>query len=349
MRFGGIPFEWLERQAAGPVRRGATLEQLLADSLIDMRHGDNRGVVSPAQHLLFCLNSVVSAGDAAHALSRRTMSRLYPDIGLRVFLGCATLESAIQAASRLYVSANSAVHIQLKTEQDVASVCIHTEADDPGEGKLLEEIFLVWMFQQMLRYLGRPPPTAGVTVRDPFHFNLGRRHWGIGAPVSHGDLTALHFPKRVLAEGPVSQGGENVLWEAHELWVQRLRGSPPLPGLDAFISGGEFVRFSDVARGSGVSPNTLRRRFQSAGGGFRETRQRALVEAAVNLLQASNASVEAIAAELGYSDDRSLRRFLKSATGLTPQQLRERAQLESARDNPKILERIKALGELMTS
>jgi AraC-like DNA-binding protein len=347
MRFGGIPFEWIERQAAGAVRRGAALDRLLSESLIDVRHGDNRDVVSPVQHLLFCLNSVVSGGDAAHALARRTMSQLSPDVGVRVFLGCADLENAIQALSRLYLAVNSPVHIQLRTEQDLAILSIHIEADDSGEGILLEEIFLVWLFQQVLRFLGRMPAATAVTLRDPLHFNIGARHWGIGAPVSHGGLTAVYFPRRLLAEGPSSPAGENVLWETHKLWIDHLRGAPPRGGLDRFVAGGEFVRFADIVRGAGVSPNTLRRRLQTSGGGFREARQRALVEAAIELLQATNASVDAIAAELGYSDDRSLRRFLKAATGMTPQQLRERGQMAAANANPQILQRIKSMGEAM--
>jgi transcriptional regulator GlxA family with amidase domain len=51
-------------------------------------------------------------------------------------------------------------------------------------------------------------------------------------------------------------------------------------------------------------------------------RQKIIVDAGTKLLRGSSHSVEAIAAELGYADARSFRRFIKSATGRTPEMLR---------------------------
>jgi AraC-like DNA-binding protein len=344
MRFGGIPFDWVERHAAGAVRRGASFDRLLRDSWIDLRHGDGRDVISPAQHLLFSLNTVMSAGDAAHALARSSLNRLYPDIGIRLFLGCATLEGAILALVRLYDASSNPVRIQLRTEGEFATLSIHIDAPDPQEGALIEEVFVVWMFMHVLRFLGRNPGVVGVSLRDPFHFNRGGPHWGLGAPVSYGSEAAFWFPRHLLGRGPAAPAGANVMWECYELWFDLLREVPAPVGLSEFVRDGEFVRFSRMVRASGLSSNTLRRQLQTAGGAFRDVRQRTLAEAALNRLRNSHDSVESIAIELGYSDSRSLRRFLKSATGLTPQEVRERARLDAVQANSCILERIKVLG-----
>lgn len=347
MKFGGIPFDWVQRHAAGAVRQGASLDTLLSDSMIELRYGDNRDVISPTQHLLLCMNTSLKMGDATHALARVGVDRSIPSVGLRVALGCSNLEGAIQAISRLYALASSSVHIQLRSEQEVAILSIHMDASDDRDAAQLEENYLIWMFMNCLRFLGRAPAVIAVTVRDPSHFNLGNRHWGIGAPVSCGDVTSFCLSRRLLSEGPGSRAGENVQLECHQLWLDFLNDNSPPPALTDFVNGETFVRFSDLARDSGVSPNTLRRQFQSLNGGFREVRQRALVDAALARLRGSDESIETIAVELGYSEGRSLRRLLKTATGLTPMQIRERVDVETATADARALYKIRILSETL--
>jgi len=50
----------------------------------------------------------------------------------------------------------------------------------------------------------------------------------------------------------------------------------------------------------------------------------------LTLLRGSLRSVEAVAIELGYADARSFRRFIKGATGMTPEDLRARRSVDLA-------------------
>jgi len=64
-------------------------------------------------------------------------------------------------------------------------------------------------------------------------------------------------------------------------------------------------------------------------------------------LRSSSRSTEAIAAELGYADSRSFRRFMKSATGKTPEALR----VEPSRTAPPtrlLRERLRAAALLIS-
>ena len=100
------------------------------------------------------------------------------------------------------------------------------------------------------------------------------------------------------------------------------------------------LRLDVIARESGISPSTLRRHITSVHGGFRQVRRKILVDAGTQLLSSSSRSVESIAAQLGYSDARSFRRFIKAATGKTPDALR--AEKPSARTQvltPEIYDR----------
>jgi AraC-like DNA-binding protein len=345
MSLAAIPFAWMERHTAGAVRKGVSLDTLLAECLIDLPHGDQSDVISPAQAILMCLTTALAVEDAAHGLARTTLATSSSSIGLRMALGCSTLEGAIHALTRLYGLASPVMHIQLRTDGGMAILSVHTEGTDDRDLAYLEEVFLMWLFIEILIFLGRPPPILKVTVRDPFHFNLGRSHWCLRAPVRHGGVTAFHFPKKLLAEPPVSRAGDNVMWDCHALLFDYLDGSLASRPAARHSEVTGFVRFSDIVRESGVSPNTVRRHLQAGSGGYREVRQRALVDAASAHLAASDESIDTIAAALGYSEASSLRRFLKSATGLTPQQVRDRQRAKDARVDDQVLLRIKAISE----
>lgn len=348
MKIVTLPFESAERHAAGAVREGVPLESLLAASLIRPRYGDHRDTIGPLQLVLLCMNTVQTLGDATHGLARDGLATAFPSIGLRMVLGSSTLEGAIEALSRLYAMGSNAVHIRLSTEQDTAQIGVHMEARNERDTAYLEENFLVWVFMHCLHFLGRSPRIFGVTLRDPHHFSLGRSHWGIGGgAVGYGDVTAFQFPRRLLSEPPASRAGENVMWEVHQPWLRMVSGTVSMAPPARFVSASGFVRFSDLVQESGKSANTLRRQLQSPNGSFRDARRRILSEAAWHRLRASDDSIDDVAAELGYSDARSFRRFLKAATGLTPKQVRDLHSMWNVEEDRRALQELQALSVKM--
>ena len=64
MKFAPIPFDSMKRHTAGAVRQGVSDDTLLARSLIGLRYGDHRDLISPAQCLLLCMNTVLAVEDA---------------------------------------------------------------------------------------------------------------------------------------------------------------------------------------------------------------------------------------------------------------------------------------------
>lgn len=341
MTLAPLSFDWVERQTAGAVRQGVALETLLERSLIERRHGDRRDIVSPVQHVLLCMNTVLALEDAAHGMARSGVGLSYPAIGLRLALGSPHLEAAIQTLAKLYARASEAVHIRLTTEHEWATLSVHMDAIEARDIAYLEENYLVWTFIQLLRFLGRAPAIGQVTLRDPFHFSLGAPHWAMGGMVRHGEVTSFRFPRRLLGARGVPRGGDNPMWEAHQLWLgfmTRMHAAP-----EHFVRASDFVRFSDLVEASGKSANTVRRRYQASGGLFRDARRRALVDAASSRLAHTDDKVETIAADLGYADARSFRRFVKTATGFTPQQIRDRKGVGSTEQERGALSVLEAL------
>ncbi|MCK1274718.1 helix-turn-helix domain-containing protein [Bradyrhizobium sp. 61] len=340
-----MPLDWITRHVDGVVRQGLPFEQIMAASLIGLRHGDNRDLVGPAQYLLLCMNTALGIADAAHGLARFRIDPAYTALGLRVALGCTTLEDAILAVAQLYRTTSRAVHIELKTTHDVAVVNVRASSAQETDAVLLEDIYLSWIFMHCMYFLGVAMPVIAVSTRDPLHFNLGRRHFAIDAPVHYGAVTGMQFSRSLLGRRGLNRAGANPHWECFRLWLDFIeQGGGSRTGPENLPDAGR-LRMKDVAERFGVSTSTMRRRL-SSDGGFRQARGRKLVTAAIDRLQSSDDSVESIAAELGYSDARSLRRFLKATTGATPQQLRI-AGSSPQPDDSEVRLRLQAIGAAM--
>jgi AraC-like DNA-binding protein len=347
MSYRTIPFHWMQRHTDAAVRNGWSLDDLLAQSLIEPHYGDDRDAIGPVQAVLLCMNTVMAFEDAMLGMARVGLPANYPVIGAMMMLGCESLDAGLQALCRLYGSASSSVQVQLRTEGDLASLSVRIDPAVELDAAYLEEVFLLWIFIQCLHFLGRAPPVFEATLRDPFHFTMDRQHWAIHAPVHYGDLTSFVFPRALLAEPPASRAGPSLMWNCHSRWLDYLNGGLVLAPTE-YVNQSGFVQFADMVRESGKSPNTLRRQLRAAQGGFRDCRRHALVDAATNRLRTTDEDVQTIASDLGYSDARSFRRFFKTATGLTPQQVRHQDPTQNTTDDLRVILALKTLSEGMT-
>jgi AraC-like DNA-binding protein len=77
-----------------------------------------------------------------------------------------------------------------------------------------------------------------------------------------------------------------------------------------------------VAKLLAIGPRTLQRALKAEGTSFREVRARFVERRALSLLSETDAPIEEIAKALGYSEQRSFRRVIKSWTGLSPSAFR---------------------------
>jgi len=339
----GIPLSWLARLCAGAEAQGVSREQLFAHSLIELQHGDDRDRISPAQHLLLCMNTALAIDDAAHGFGFSRLHCGYSALSLRVMLGCSTLDSALQAVARLYRLESSIVRIELASTDDAAILKVQAEAKTASGSFILEDIVVSWLFVCCSHFIGRPLPVIDVMTRDRAHMNVGHRHWAAKAPVRVGAASALRFSTAALALRRMGQAGGDAHWACLRPWLRFVEGDADAPSLaQATVSA---LRLDRLARQAGLSPQALRRRL----GGFRQIRRQALAEAGVALLRSGDASVEAVAADLGYADARSFRRFLKGATGKTPNEIRSADIMpdSSGGPNPAVYGRIRHIASLL--
>lgn len=318
----GIPLSWLLRECAGAEAQGVPHEQLLSESLIELQYGDDRDCISPAQYVLLWMNLGRSIEDAAHGLARTRLHLGYSALALRVMLGSATLEGALRALDKFYALVGMQGWINLRTDSDHAMLTVRCESSLEGSAAVMEDTGLGWLFMCCTYFLGRPLPVIDVSTRDSNHFSLGALHWATKAPVRYGSATTMRFSRSLLGSPRFNRPDDDIFWGCFKSWLPFIEGGQT-GGLAGSIGASvPALRLNEMASKAGISTSTLRRRLEEREGGFRHARQRALAEAGIKLLVDTDASVETIAEQLGYSDARSFRRFLKSATGKTPSDFR---------------------------
>jgi AraC-like DNA-binding protein len=338
-----IPFAVVSRISAGAVAQGVRQDVLLSQSLIEPKYGDDRDRISPVQLLLLSMNANRSVEDATHGLGVRQLPIAVSVIGLRAIMGSSTLEAALQSLERLYRVSSSPVRLELAVEGGEAILKVQAEARTETAAHTVEDTYLTWMFMHCSRFLGHSLAVNEVRVRDPGHVTLGGRHFAIGAPTRLGGVSALRFRKSLLASKRGGRASDTPMWDCMRPWVETLaRASPPQEDNAPWR-----LSVDQLAKRAGVSSATMRRQLDDSDGGYRVARRRALAKTGVTLLQTTDASVESVAAELGYADARSFRRFLKEALGKTPIQFRSEASNVDPRRDDLLLTRARETALLL--
>lgn len=108
----------------------------------------------------------------------------------------------------------------------------------------------------------------------------------------------------------ISREFEQSSWQAR---VQKIidRDLSQIPGFEA------------IAKQLDIHPQTLRRRLHSEGLEFRELKNLARRDAAIDLLLRTGLSIEAIAAQLGFNESSNFIRAFRQWTGVTPYSYRK--------------------------
>ncbi len=339
--FRQIPLAWAERQAAPAVAAGLSIEDLYSRALIAPKFGDERDQISPLQLLVFYAALVLETDDGTHSMMRHRHAPSIGPLGFRILLGSPNLNDGILALAKFYDLASRSIRLQLSTEGDQAFLAIQAE-DDLGGGLFEEDIQLVYLYFGLTRFLGRNFPASWVGTRDIDHLSLGSTHHLIGRPVRLHRSAGLAFPRALLAARPPSSGLDDFTWrpigDALSLMAKEHRSAPD--GVNH-----HDLRLARAAADQGMAPSTYRRMMAQTGSGFRQLRERALLDVTLDHLRTRTCSVDAIAADLGYSEARSLRRFVKRATGRTPAELRR--DLPGGVPPAKLRTRLQEILELM--
>lgn len=330
-----IPLTWAVQHAKGAVASGLSLDELFKRSLISPAFGDARDHITSLQLCLFYTSLVHATNDGTHAMVRRPMPIGTGQIAFRILLGSANLSDGIDAVCDFYRMCSPTLRMKLTTEGSNAFLALRMD-EDGREAVLQEDVQLSYLYVGLSMLLNRPFPCSLVTTRDPQHFNLGSLHWAIRKNVVLRPAAGIVFPKALLAEQFIRSRTSDLIWQPMKSWVSFVEESiaPSQSGIT-----NRDLNVRRLAAEAGVGSSTYRRSAATEVGSFRQQRERAILDAALTLLKERSGTLDDIAAELGYSDERSFRRFIKRATGRTPAELR--LELESTAPPAMVRARLK--------
>lgn len=299
------------------------------------------GVLPSMRFLNLCLEQMRRSGDEACGVSATPV--VTGTFGL--MLAAASQGDTFADALKRFADAARMLRpdmvVRFSRTRRALELSVGYEGPRSGRRDLLTEIFAItvhcglrWLTGRTLApvFLRVQPgtPPMGPTLLRPVISPIALRR-GTGVTIGY-DLADGRAPLR-----PVKYKH----WAAHELgeFTTLLEAAarqmtatvvPAVPELVARVRsliGPKAWTEPDVARALGMSVATLRRRLSEAGVSFRTLSSEARRDAAASLLVTGRA-LEDVAAELGFSDARSLRRACHGWFGMAPGEYR-RHRLDS--------------------
>jgi AraC-like DNA-binding protein len=321
---------------------GAVLHGLSRDSFFraSFVEPERQSRISFAQIGLLYANMMVEMDDLFIGLGRCAIPTSRLSLLFRVMIGCATLDSALNSLIQFHHSGQP-VFVRLETSASEAKLSIQCDDSIGGaNGALIEDLYIQHIFGGLSYFVGRPFPATAASTRNQSNPMIGVPHYSMLVPLQLASSAAIHFPTPLLSEHRQGEPTDEIYWSVCENWLA--------------IATGTIIRARDrstsirslntkaLCMELGISPATFRRRNSLEGGNFRRFREETLIEASLTLLADDSRSISSIAAELGYADVRSYRRFIKGATGHTPDQLRMSSDGAVMRAfEPKVVAKIK--------
>jgi len=332
-RTEGLPFGWIGRTAMLTAQAGADVRGVMADAGVRGRDGvvDDESPIGPAEFLLMCRLIINAVEDEMHGAARSRMMLGTANMVVRAMASSRTLHEAIETAVRFFVIAGAYCRLELRVDEDVASLMIRSDSGDAQTQPIVEEMFMSFLHIQLSHLVGFLLPVTTVGVTSPRHPGLGQPHPYMLGRVVRANVTGYSFPAAYLGFPCRSRLGSLPRLEAELAWIARhaeaRTGTADLADAEGLcgdvyrnLLGGDRP-FDDCSAALGLSPSELRRGLWLEGASFRRLRSAALVARARPHLLAGQ-GVEDLAETLGYSDGRSFRRALKAATGLGIAELR---------------------------
>ena len=326
-----VPISEAYMQSEGVVMRGLSRERLFRNSFIDP---SAQNPISLGQMVLLSMAIITETDDHFLSLGRQSIPPGQMILMFRILMGCGTVGGALNGLVRFHKMERQ---ISLDLQFDGAEAQLRVSCGDAFGGvnaPFIEDFYLNTIFGALCYFLGRRFPATAVTTRNPIQ-PLDTRHWSLFAPIRRGRLAALHFPTAILLEPRQGAPADDICWEILRHRLALDDSAAPL-ARDGAVSTRHLNTLA-LCDDLGISPATFRRRNRASGSSFRRFREETLVEASLNLLADGTQSISSIAAQLGYADARSYRRFIKAATGRTPDQLRTERRTAAMEDlQPKV-------------
>ena len=327
-------FDWVGQTARLAARQGYDVRVALAQAGVRGHNGliDDDHPLGPAEFVLMCVYLINAVEDEMHAATRKPMALGTAAMAVQAMASARTLEAAIETVSKFFTMTGGSCRVELSTTRSYATVSVVAADGLADVASSVEELMAFWLHVQFSFYLGLLLPLARMTTTAVEHPNAGRIHPYLLCPVRTAGVSTLVFPTSYLRRPSQGRILDAPLFDAHMFWLSRHPVSNMMPiatiGSSAVTSStllGQLrqsdMTFADCCKSLSMSQCEVSSKLLVEGRTFRQLRRVALIDRALPHLRAG-VTAEDLAAALGYSDARSLRRALMQASGLTINELR---------------------------
>ncbi|MDQ4420991.1 AraC family transcriptional regulator ligand-binding domain-containing protein [Sphingobium sp. DEHP117] len=346
-----LPFGWAGKSAALAAARGAPILELLraagvGDSEQCIADGD---ALSAAHYMLMGVGTINLVDDELHAVSRTKMPRGTVSTGLRIMASARSLRTAIESLTKFYALIGQNQKIELGISGSTTRLELSADISDSRYSAAIEEMIIISLHCQFSFILDRFLPVCGIVTHGD-HPATNLTHPYLGCKVLRGPKTALIFPTSCLDLQPIAKIGDTPVTDAVLYWLKQIEtqgfsriGCQTLKPISAAVF--ERLRVRDVSYGEcclelGFTGDELRRALCAEGTGYRSLRHSALLERLRPYL-ASRANMDDVALDMGFSDARSLRRSLRSASGMSLTELKASIDLVTSCRDPSLIGHLK--------
>ena len=309
-----IPIDWVQK------RFEAQSEGLFEELLRRAGIAPDAETLSRSENTLLMLHSIVALRDEGHALGSRRLPPGFASVGLRVMGSARTLGAGLEALARYFAVADATFALDLRIDDDQAELSLHATGADRAQAAMLEDIWLAPLSTFIAWHIHDRTPVSSMTTARPDHPSLGGRHFWDSAPVAVHERTALRLPAASLQLERRVTSFEEPLWDALRFSLRDDSVAASLPDggtIDAQTPRQAFMALPHLG-----ARQARRRVREAAGASFRDLRADAIIAQARELLCETDRPVADIAAELGYAEESSFRRFLRNRLGLSPTAIR---------------------------
>jgi AraC-like DNA-binding protein len=341
-----LPYWWIGQTAIAASGRGVPINRMMLRSGFAEKtgaiSGDTR--VDPAEFHLICNLLITTLDDELHGAGKARMMRGTGALGLQVMASAPTLRAGLNSLIKLYQLAGTFCDLELIEGRD-AELRIRSELPRDSMAFVIEEVLANWLYVQLCFLLQSPLKLSSYATTAQ-HPNAGGRHAYFGCPVVASKHSSLRFPKYYLDMPPKVRLGDAPLLQSVMYWLEQvarqrqccgsLYEDKPVSLSVLELLGDIDLTFAHCSDALSASERDVRHALSMEGSNFRELRRLALVNRVRPMLNAS-ANLDDVAASLGYSDARSLRRGLKAATGLSISRLRTLESNAAIFGSPKII------------
>lgn len=332
-RMAPMTFGWIGKTAMAALRAGVDVRPSLLDAGLQAPETgiDEETEIGPAEYLLMCALIINAVDDEMHGASSSRMTRGTANLVVKAIAAAPDLQSAIETFARFFSISGSFCRVQLDIMNGEATILVRSDILDADIAPVVEEMFVSFLHIQLSYYLGFLLPVSRIGTTSPAHPCLGQHHPYMLGRVSPANTTSMTFPATYLGFESRIRVGSNPLLDGELAWISRhaaARSGSVSDTEDDSLSGEVFRQllrrdgvFEECCQALNLSPGEVRRGLWQEGASFRGLRRAALLKRSRPFLE-KGASVEELAEALGYSDGRSVRRALKSATGQGISELR---------------------------